>query len=89
MKPIWGVSHGTGGELVLGGFDPGRYSVLIELADANHKTLAESRVTFDVPRQSAAHNYSKVGTDRPAPKQAPASWSSTRRRQARWRTSSP
>lgn len=68
--------HGTsGGELVLGGFDPGPHKVLIELVNANHKTIANGVVTFDVPRTAAARTEPKAGGERPAPdaaKQAPA-----------------
>lgn len=61
---VWGVWHGArGGELVLGGFDPGPHRVRIELVDANHKTLAEGVARFDVPRREAP---APVGR-RPAP----------------------
>jgi hypothetical protein len=69
---VWGVWYGTnGGELVLGGFDPGPHTILIELVDANHKTLAKGVVKFDVPRPPDP----KADGERPAPdasKQAPA-----------------
>ena len=45
----WHWADASGTPLILRGLPPGRHTVLIELVDANHKTVDKGSVTFVVP----------------------------------------
>ena len=47
----WHWADASGGPLILNGFTAGQHKVLIELVDANHKTLDKGAVVFMVPRR--------------------------------------
>jgi hypothetical protein len=47
---VWG--HLSGEELIIGGLPPGPHKILIDLASANHKPLAQGVVKFEVPPRS-------------------------------------
>jgi hypothetical protein len=48
----WHWADASGGPLIVSDLPPGPHKILIELADANHKVLAQEVVKFEVPRQS-------------------------------------
>jgi hypothetical protein len=47
---LWG--HFSDQEVIVAGLPPGPHKIRIELVNANHRTLAESVVKFEVPRRS-------------------------------------
>jgi hypothetical protein len=53
----WVWADASGNPIILMGLLPGRHKVLIELADANHRILDRSLVTFVVPEKSAAEKH--------------------------------
>jgi hypothetical protein len=48
----WHWAHTSAGPIIVADSPPGPHKVLIELADANHKALAQEVVKFEVPRQT-------------------------------------
>ena len=53
----WVWADASGNPIILTGLLPGPHKVLIELADANHRILDKSLVTFVVPERSAAEEH--------------------------------
>lgn len=49
----WHWADASGEPIILVGMKPGPHSVLIELADANHKVMTSKTVTFNVPSPAA------------------------------------
>jgi hypothetical protein len=56
----WHWADASGTPLILRGLPPGPHTVLIELADANHRILDKGAVRFSVPEKAAtgAHDAS-------------------------------
>jgi hypothetical protein len=52
----WHWADASGEPLILNGFSPGQHTVLIELVDANHKTLDKGTVAFMVPRRTESNS---------------------------------
>ena len=50
----WHWADASGNPLILRGMPPGRHRVLIELVDANHQSVDQGTVTFDVPKKADA-----------------------------------
>ena len=50
----WVWADASGQPIILMGLSPGPHKVLIELEDANHRTLDQGLVTFVVPEKNAA-----------------------------------
>ena len=46
----WHWADASGGPVIVAGLPAGPHQILIELADANHKVLAQSVVKFEMPR---------------------------------------
>ena len=46
----WRWAHTSGGPLILAGLPPGPHKILIELVNANHKPIANTVVSFEVPQ---------------------------------------
>jgi uncharacterized protein DUF6130 len=55
----WVWADASGNPIILMGLLPGPHKVLIELADANHRILDRSLVTFVVPERNAAETPTK------------------------------
>jgi len=55
----WVWADASGNPIILMGLLPGPHKVLIELADANHRILDRSLVTFVVPERNAAEKPTK------------------------------
>ena len=55
----WVWADASGNPIILMGLPPGPHKVLIELADANHRTLDKGVVTFVVPEKNAAKKPTK------------------------------
>jgi len=55
----WVWADASGNPIILMGLLPGPHRVLIELADANHRILDRSSVTFVVPDRNAAQKPTK------------------------------
>jgi Family of unknown function (DUF6130) len=55
----WVWADASGNPIILMGLLPGPHKVLIELADANHRILDKSIVTFVVPDKNAAKKPAK------------------------------
>ena len=55
----WVWADASGNPIILMGLLPGPHKVLIELADANHRILDRSLVTFVVPDKNAAQKPTK------------------------------
>lgn len=53
----WVWADASGQPIILMGLPPGPHKVLIELQDANHRTLDASLVTFVVPERNAAEKH--------------------------------
>ena len=53
----WVWADASGQPIILMGLPPGPHKVLIELVDANHKTLDKGLVTFVVPEKNAAEKH--------------------------------
>jgi hypothetical protein len=53
----WVWADTSGQPIILMGLPPGPHKVLIELVDANHKTLDKSLITFVVPEKNAAEKH--------------------------------
>jgi uncharacterized protein DUF6130 len=53
----WVWADASGQPIILMGLSPGPHKVLIELEDANHRTVDESLVTFVVPEKNAAEKH--------------------------------
>ena len=53
----WVWADTSGQPIILMGLPPGPHKVLIELVDANHKTLDKSLITFVVPEKNAAEMH--------------------------------
>jgi hypothetical protein len=49
---VWADASGL--PIILQGLLPGPHKVLIELVDANHRTLDKDMVTFVIPEKTAA-----------------------------------
>jgi hypothetical protein len=49
----WHWADSSNQELIINGLAPGPHKIQIELADANHKVLAQEVVKFEVPRRAA------------------------------------
>ena len=50
----WVWADASGNPIILMGLSPGPHKVLIELEDANHRTLDKGTVTFVIPEKFAA-----------------------------------
>jgi hypothetical protein len=61
----WHWAHTSGQELIVAGLPPGSHKILIELADPNHKVLAQEVTKFEVPRPKQPDP--KAGANNPAP----------------------
>jgi hypothetical protein len=59
----WGWAHTSGQELIVAGLPPGPHKILIGLADANHKVLAQGVVKVEVPRRPLAQPDPKAGAN--------------------------
>ena len=55
----WVWADASGNPIILMGLLPGPHKMLIELADANHRILDRSLVTFVVPERNAAEKPTK------------------------------
>ena len=55
----WVWADASGNPIVLMGLLPGPHKVLIEVADANHRILDKSLITFVVPEKLAAEKPAK------------------------------
>ena len=55
----WVWADASGNPIILMGLLPGPHKVLIELADANHRIVDRSLVTFVVPERNAAEKPTK------------------------------
>ena len=53
----WVWADASGNPIILMGLVPGPHKILIELADANHRILDKSLVTFVVPEKNAAEPH--------------------------------
>lgn len=50
----WHWADASGEPLIMNGFKPGPHKVLIELVDANHKTISRETVSFVIPQTGAS-----------------------------------
>jgi hypothetical protein len=50
----WVWADASGNPIILMGLPPGPHKVLVELEDANHRTLDKGTVTFVIPEKTAA-----------------------------------
>jgi hypothetical protein len=66
---LWG--HFSDQELIVGGLPPGPHRIKIELVNANHETLVERVVKFEVPHRSVKQLEQKAG-GKPIADQPPA-----------------
>jgi hypothetical protein len=66
---VWG--HFSDQELIVDGLPPGPHKIRIELVNANHETLAQGVVKFEVPGRSLTQPKPKAGGKPPA-EQSPA-----------------
>lgn len=55
----WVWADASGNPIILMGLRPGPHKVLIELADANHRILDRSLITFIVPEKNTAEKPTK------------------------------
>ena len=55
----WVWADASGNPIILMGLLPGPHKVLIELADANHRIIDRSLITFVVPEKNAAEKPTK------------------------------
>jgi hypothetical protein len=53
----WVWADTSGQPIILMGLPPGPHKVLIELVDANHKTLDKGLITFVIPEKNAAEKH--------------------------------
>jgi Family of unknown function (DUF6130) len=53
----WVWADASGQPIILMGLPPGPHKVLIELVDANHKTLDKGLITFVIPEKNAAEKH--------------------------------
>jgi len=53
----WVWADASGNPIILMSLPPGPHKVLIELADANHRTLDKALVTFVVPEKNPAEKH--------------------------------
>jgi hypothetical protein len=66
---VWG--HFSDQELIVAGLPPGPHKIRIELVSANHETLAQGVVKFEVPAQPVTQPKPKAG-GKPLAQQSPA-----------------
>ena len=59
----WVWADASGNPIILMDLSPGSHKVLIELMDANHHTLDQGTVKFDVPEKSRAQQSGNKRTD--------------------------
>jgi hypothetical protein len=67
----WVWAHFSDQELIVAGLPPGPHKIRIELVNANHETLAQGVVKFEVPKRSPTQPKPKAGGKPPA-EQPPA-----------------
>ena len=67
----WLWAHFSDQELIVAGLPPGPHKIRIELVNANHETLAQGVVKFEVPRRSLTQPEPKAG-GKPLAEQPPA-----------------